>query len=357
MAGTTPPEAGPAERGSARTAHAYRLVPCPRGAEVAAWINEHGWVCGTMTVGARDGKVHDEPSHAAIWHVDEKECRDIDMSSSTWSRAVALNRRGHVVGEARLAPGEQLGGFLWPNRPDEPPSQWRWDALMPEGYQGSHAYAINEHGSIAGYAEAPPARIRGFLVESGGGRWRELSPLADDTGSLAMALNGAGHAVGNSYSARRNHAVIWPAPDGPVRLKLPTEFEANDADSFAASIAGHGAIAGACWKFDKFPRHACLWGGRDEVARDLHDKKLGWTSDATSVNRHGHVVGNYQTTRGELRGFLHDGSRMLDLTSLARTPEKLVLRSPRMIDDRGWIIGTGSRGPGRPPEAFVLRPA
>ncbi|WP_168221720.1 hypothetical protein [Aquisphaera giovannonii] len=294
-------------------------------------------------------------TRAALWHVDEKECRDIDVRSSWGSWAHGLNGRGHVVGESRLDSLTDLGGFIWPNRPEEPPSAWRWDGLMPAGYRESHALSINDAGDVAGYATSRDRKTRGLIWKRG--KALELSPLSGEQHSLAMSLDAAGRAVGNSFHDDRNQATFWDGADRPVALKLSDKYREMKADSIAVSISNGGLIAGSYWRYGKIPRQACLWVGEGAEFRDLQPASLGVTSESISVNQHGHVVGNYQTRNGETRGFLHDGSKMHDLTSLAKPPGGLVLQYPRMIDDRGWIVGTGTRGRGGPLEAFVMAPA
>ena len=47
---------------------------------------------------------------------------------------------------------------------------------------------------------------------------------------------------------------------------------------------------------------------------------------------------------------------MMDLTALIKDPRGLVARYAKMIDDRRWIVGVGSRGKDPRPVAFVARP-
>jgi probable HAF family extracellular repeat protein len=88
----------------------------------------------------------------------------------------------------------------------------------------------------------------------------------------------------------------------------------------------------------------------------LHDDGLGGTSYASGINNEGHVVGFYTSKEGDDRAFLYSEKRMRDLTGLIKDPGSLVARYARMINDRGWVVGVGSRGNDPRPRPFVARP-
>jgi probable HAF family extracellular repeat protein len=152
-------------------------------------INDHGEVAGY-------GYGQDVAGRAFLW----KNGRLTDLGRcGHYSRAVAINERGQVVGSCAFRPsGKPDHAFLWQNR--------TLIDLGTLGWTSSDAVAINAKGQVVG------TRFRGneehaFLWQRG--KMTDLGTLGG-TRSEATAINDRGQVVGDSTTSDgEQHAFLW----------------------------------------------------------------------------------------------------------------------------------------------------
>ena len=323
----------------------YSLLECPEHVAMAWAANASGFFVGQLTTAKRRGL-------ACLWRAGLPQARELGGIETLWSCAHAINSRNHVAGEFE-ARNQNIHAFLW--RDDS------FIELKALGGPDSHAFSVNDRGLIAGYATDRNHRTHALLWHPEEPEPEVLKPLDDSPHAQALAVNMNGMIAGSSYAEKMGQAVVWKAPGEPLVLPGPSSVgePGQRIPSIATAINEHGQVVGSFGGTATLYQHACRWTGgcaEDMRCDDLHDDRLGVTSFATSINKDGRVVGFYRSPKGEDRAFLHSGGAMMDLTGLIKEPRGLVARYARMIDDRGWIVGVGSRGYSPQPVAFVARP-
>jgi probable HAF family extracellular repeat protein len=114
-------------------------------------------------------------------------------------------------------------------------------------------------------------------------------------------------------------------------VELPREFR---SPGYAAAINEDGKVAGQFATAER-RNHACVWDSSS--FRDL-DEPGGRLSGARGINRHGHVVGEMQTTADHnLHAFFWDGKSVKDLGMLGGRESRALA-----INDGGLIAGYSS---------------
>ena len=185
-----------------------------------------------------------------------------------------------IVSSTRQAAVWQIGGDVTP-LPDLGPS-------------GSRALAINERGDVAGEAQTEAGTTHAVLWRDGeaidlgtlGGAHSRVGTSDFFPGLLALqdlALNERGAVVGTSDTATgASHAFLWR--DGAM-VDLGT---LGGAASRASAVNRHGQVVGAAQVADG-TWHAFVWS--DGVMHDLGDLVGPGASDAIDINDQGQVTG------------------------------------------------------------------
>jgi len=230
--------------------HPTALAPLP-GDETsqAEDINDAGIVVG-WSRGA-DG------THTAVrWGLDRAPVALPHLSGKTHSRARGLNEDGVVVGRS------------W-NDGAEKAVMWRRDGTVTElsglpGDPESDAFGINAAGFVVGKSQGPPdpatgERKRTAIVWSPDGQGTALAPPPGQIEGVAIAINDAGVAVGETIRTVQEEdgcaylftGVAWDR-DGRPRV-LPSFADGDDGFPFdeciakgshAADVTNSGAAAG-----------------------------------------------------------------------------------------------------------------
>jgi probable HAF family extracellular repeat protein len=282
-------------------------------------INNRGQVVGASNK-AIAGHIA-EVSRCFIW--ESGAMQDIGTPSFDTCQAFGITDRGTVV--AWTGYGDQA--WLWKD------GQWTYAAPgIP--------LAINRFDAIVG-SYWNGAGYRGYYARDG--VLAAIGTLGGN-GSNASSLNDKGFVVGSASvdDARGvSHAFVWK--DG-VMTDLGTL--PGKEDSHATDINNNGVIVGystTTW-VDRTAFIADVKGGMRALLRSS-----GW-SHPTAINDRGAVVGLAND-----RGFLYDDGTLLYLDSIpqARSAGWTNL-APLDINDRGWIVGTGSHNGQR--RSFVLIP-
>ena len=223
-------------------------------------INEWGEVTGAaLNYAARPGTSF---KHAFFYS--HGKMTDLGtLPGATDSAAYGLNGVGQIVGDCRLRRGASRTPFLYDTH------RKTMTALpMPTTYILCHAYAINDHGQIAGqFVCTTGKRWLTHAALWSGGRFTDLGAPTGYDNASAESLNSRGDVVGQCYQE-------------------PTAFQA-----FLQSHAGHNNA----WQryVDRGYQSALLYrNGRMQDLNTLIPKEDGWTlEEARCINDRGQIAG------------------------------------------------------------------
>jgi probable HAF family extracellular repeat protein len=300
-------------------------------------VNERGQVVGWENGGTR--------GRAFLW--DQGRLTSIaPFHGDTWSRAIAVNDRGQIVGvsykdssDGRVFPH----AFLWANG--------RMQRLGVSGVvrRGdlSEPIGINQRGEVAGTVSASnPDTDYPYRAVVWRPRVHSLGNLPGGQGSSATAINDRGQIVGTGGTGDRTQsAFLWA--NGKMRSLgvLPGE-----TDSRAVDINDHGQVLGKS-------THAGR-GGRSFVWQNgkMHVIPLGAKWTPLAINNRGQVafaLGRRQKNWWTTWAIWQAGQTARWATSGA----------PMALNDRGqialvkWGSTPSASLPGSGPVALDARPA
>ena len=227
------------------------------------------------------------------------------------SCALAVNNDGVAAG--RSATGELV--------------TWHDSTITHLGVHGNIG-GINDAGVVVG-AYGQGASTHAFMYANG-----NITPLGSDA-STATGINAVGEIVGTS----NGRAFVYK--DGAL-LDLGT-LGGNRSE--AKGVNDHGAVVGLSTDAHSQPRSFLY----DHAMQALSAPSY---SGAVGINNHGKIVGS-----GEgIHGFLIDGETLVRLDTLPPVASKGWRHlEPTGINDRGWIVGTGTDPDGNL-RAFLLIP-
>jgi probable HAF family extracellular repeat protein len=347
-------------------------------------INADGEVAGNVN------RPDAQYRHAVLWRksqvIDLGAFGGVDSNSSmAWD---GLNDSGAVVGFSQTNREEPNGeawscsvffsgaaptgstclGFVW--------TRGHLRQLKPfDGGNNSYAAAVNASGQIVGWAEngvGDPSCVSPQVLQFRAAVWTaaatgapsaELPPLGDDETSAATAINSQGDVVGISgacdvavgrFSAR--HAVLWHK--GRVR-EIPTfggvSWNTPASINDLGQVVGFANFPGAKDRRGEFNERAFYWDKQNGLIK-IGVVEGDSTSDATSINNSGVVVGYSNAADGSTRAFIWKmGSKPVDLNTLVVGGYGGKLIDARDINDAGEITGAAFNSSGKR-VAFIARP-
>jgi probable HAF family extracellular repeat protein len=256
--------------------------------------------------------------HAFIWRSGAMQDLGTATDASAGnSCALAVNDAGVVAG--RSGTGEVV--------------TWKDGAVTHLGIQGDVG-GINDAGTVVGsYAQG--GTTHAFMYRDGA--VVDLSdPAAPGVVSAAKAINARGQVAGTSAS----HAFLF---DNGTRRDLGT---LGGGTSSGAGIDDRGDVVGMSFDASSQPR-AFIFDG----AMRALDGAPSY-SGAIAINNRGQVIGS-----GEgVYGWLVEGGQYTQLSQLPAVAARgWTHLEPTGINDRGWIVGTGTDPDGNL-RAFLLVP-
>ena len=286
--------------GAARAAVGWTLVDLGTlgGPEShAAAVSDSGLVAGCA----------DTPSavHAFIWR--DGAMQDLGTASDPAagnSCALAVNNGGIVAG--RSGSGEVV--------------TWNGASVTHLGIRGDVG-GINDAGTVVG-SYAQNGTTHAFMYRDG--VITDLSdPAAPNAASAAKAINARGQVAGTSSG----RAFLY---DNGARRDLGT---LGGNSSSGAGIDDGGAVVGMSFDATSQPRAFVFDGSMRAL-----DSAPSY-SGAVAINNHGQVIGS-----GEgVYGWLVEDGQYTQLSKLpAVTSKGWTHLEPTGINDRGWIVGTGT---------------
>jgi probable HAF family extracellular repeat protein len=313
-------------------------------------LSNKGWVMGAANL---EG---DETQHAVLWRkganyaIEDLGTLGGPNSAVLWS---VNDDKGLIAGVSDVSAMDPNGedfcglspsgfdpqiclGFLW--------QKGRMTPLPTLGGNNSYAFAVNNHGQVAGIAEtstqdpnciAPQVLDYRAVIWGNEGEIQKLRLLPGDTVAGATAINDRGQAVGGSgvcipISALA-HAVLWQ--NGSVTNLGSLGGALNNT---ALAINNHGQVVGDSDLPGDTTTHAFLWT-KARGMRDLGTVSGDFASFPYAINSKGQVVGDSCDESGNCRAFLWQDGVMTDLNTLIPPNSSLYLLVGNNINDEGEI--------------------
>jgi probable HAF family extracellular repeat protein len=307
----------------------------------AQWISETGVIVGASENGPIDPITGWPEIHAVVWQDGQQ--KDLGTFGGYESTAFAVNNHGQVAGFATNAANNPRA-FLWTE-------DHGLQDLGTLGASGALANLINEHGQVAGVSGlCDTCNQDTFFWEHD-----KMQRVPDFGGPISFpdALNNRGQVVGQSDlpGGAYAHPFLWDEKHGIKDLGvLPGGLSAS-----AHWINDAGEIVGISGiQNDQFG-HAVLW---KHGITDLGTVDGDLCSVAESINGKGQIVGG--TFDCNTVAFLHaflweNGGPMVDLNALVDPGSDLTLTQASSINDRGEIAGQATTSSGDN-HAFLLIP-
>ncbi len=227
-------------------------------------------------------------------------------SRSHSSRPFGINSANQVVGGSiRFRGNENRHGFLW-----DTTNVTRDLGTLGGSY--SIAYAINDAGQAVGESFTAARGVSAVLWDSTGAHGIDT---LNSGASWASAINRNGQVVGTVLNPARGEydAFIWDSVNGMRDIGT-----LGGGQCSATAINSRGQVTGWSYLPGSSDQHAFLWDSTNGM-RDLGTLPGYDTSDAVGISDAGQVVGTcYSYATGELRVFVWDATRGMQEISPGR---------------------------------------
>jgi probable HAF family extracellular repeat protein len=254
------------------------------------------------------GRIHRRPARrklaACRLHLEPLEERwcptysvtDLGTLGGTTSYAYAINSANHVVGQAQAVNKISYAFFYnggMTNLGTEP------------GDVYSRALAINDYDQVVGYSGSGVnvAVSHAFMWQGPAGPMTDLGNIGSSSNTTARAINNAGQAVGDGYTAAGvDHAWFWQSNTMTDLNNEPGVEGSGWVLTQAWGINGQGQIVGQGTHNGQ--TRAFLWTWKSGVPpTDLGALVAGGDSLGTAINSSGQVAGTSYTAGGCCNGF------------------------------------------------------
>jgi len=280
------------------------------------------------------------------------------LPGGTASISGAVNDAGTIAGFANI-PGGFYNAFMYT-------TAGGMVNIGTLGGSNSNANAINNSGTIAGYAYTTgDASVAAFSYTTSGGMVNigSLGGIYPGSGNAdglsgipaggtfadAYGINSSGTIVGNSYNASGNeHAFMYTTAGGMVDLGT---LGGSSSYNFGA-INSSGTIAGTAFTAGG-DQHSYIYTTAGGMV-DVGTLPGGAASEAVAINSAGIVVGDGLTSGGQDHAFVYIGGVMVDLnTLLDSSGAGWTLEQAYGINDSNQIVGWGYNSSGQM-DAYLL---
>ena len=325
-------------------------------------VNRDGHVMGHFRLNDRDGCTHAFLYKGGTFH---------DLGSleggGACSYGTAINDlEGGAVNASRGLDGDYTAFRYLP----PPPDSGRLSSLgLIAGHTHSYAYGNNNGGLVVGESvkiNTPPEQTRAFLYAVGSGV-KDLGTLGGARAS-AMDINNSGVVVGWSWTtatdpARREwyvfpgHAFVYRRGGMQDLNDLVSGGEWELRKANAINDSGHVVGFAHHRTRNEVRAFKLVLDTRAFENLGTFDDRGGF-SYALAVNNHGQAVGAFEhligTDEDKFRACIFKGGKAHNLNNMISSTAGWVLREATGINVRGQIAGWGYKG-GRE-HAFLLTP-
>jgi uncharacterized membrane protein len=282
-----------------------------------AAINDAGQVAGTTA-----------DHRAAVWSA-KAGLHELPLPPGfSHSKAVAINRRGQVIGSAFDQTFGNHQPFIYAN-----------GALTLLPGEKASAYDINESNAVAGESLIRGKQRTEPVIWSG----NTLRPLGVCCGGSAKRINAHGQAVGDAYDdGGRYYAYLWTEASGVLRIGPPDRY----SSAIAINNRGHVVV-------QAFP--GVFLYAEGSLARLTLAPK--YPSHPRAINDCDAIVGSFGPFSDADRAFGWDRTTgFQDLNTRIPAEAGWKLQSATGINNRGEIVGFGD-AQGVDDAGFMLQPA
>lgn len=206
----------------------------------ATGINDLGQVVGYSYGDGRSGWSSSNQYSAFVTGVNGSGLTGLGTLGGSWSRALAINDAGQVVGDAQAAAGNYRAFIGTAGSP-------LTEIGTLAGSPNSTATAINASGRVVGTTSAtdpnnPNIQVdqRGFITGANGSNLQDLGSL-NGNGLLARGINASGQVAGVVASGSYYNGAFVTGPNAASPGPVFADTNAVNA------INSHGQVAGMYW--------------------------------------------------------------------------------------------------------------
>lgn len=276
--------------------------------------------------------------HAVLWNVPSV---PTDLGDNgVWSEARGISSTGLIAGRHDVAATHR--GALWT-------PQGRQTLPPLPGQPASEAYDVDDAGVAVGVSLISSTDVTAVRWVNG---VPSALPGANGT-SWALAVNGAGRAVGQRDVWPERHAMLWEGANFTVLPDLGGDF------AWATSVSTEGTICGG--SFDSNSQIvAVLWDAESLHPVPLPNPPFGAYARVKDVNDQGIAVGevclSIECEPGDNRAIVWRDGTVHDLNDLIPPGSGWTLFSAEAVNENGEIVCVGAQNGFVSPRGFKLTP-
>ena len=294
----------------------------------AVAINERGQVVGSC--GFRPGGKRGKPDHAFLW----RNGKPTDLCTRGWtsSDAVAINNRGQIVGNRFV--GNTEHAFLW--------QRGKMTDLGTLGGARSEASAINDRGEVVGDSTTANGQQHAFLWRRG-----KMLDLGSLGGSVATAFGGARNEQFQATALNNRTQIVGLAHDPYGSYEIAFRWQNRKLTAFgsfggapnrAVTINERSQVLLKTTPSSDKRGDAYLWQKGKLTKLGSFDPDMPATF-ASALSADGQIVGTSLVAIGHSRPFVWQNGHMTPLATLTGQTNAPIT-SVSAINDRGQIVGS-----------------